>query len=114
MAPYLCQDLLRKSLGDLEEIGLDAGLLKTFLFSFSELLDMSTARRGCQHNLFEWSAVHVQRRLQAVLTGQSCEQCVRVVLHGPDVARIQCNASGSFLYTLALWWYCIHVQRPVV
>ena len=43
---YLGQDLLREGLGDLEEIGLDAGLLETFLLSFRELLDVSTVRSG--------------------------------------------------------------------
>lgn len=38
---HLGQDFLRESLGDLIEIGLDAGLLETFLLSFGKLLDVS-------------------------------------------------------------------------
>ena len=44
---YLGQDLLGKGLWDLEEIGLDAGLLETLLLGFSELLNVSTTRQCC-------------------------------------------------------------------
>jgi hypothetical protein len=39
---YLGQDFLWEGLSDLEEIGLDAGLLETFFLSFGELLNVST------------------------------------------------------------------------
>jgi len=41
---HLGQDFLWESLGDLEDIGLNASLLETFLLSLGELQDMSAMR----------------------------------------------------------------------
>jgi hypothetical protein len=56
---YLGQDFLRESLRDLEEIGLNTRLLKTFLLSLSKLLNVSTESPDV--SIFLMEHVHIER-----------------------------------------------------